>query len=61
MASKEAAEQMSQKLANRLESHKIVVRCYTATTHFSKANFESTQILVTTVNVWRDVVHALGK
>lgn len=60
MGSKEAAEQASQKLANRLESHKIVVSCYTASTHVTKANFESAQILVTTASVWRDIAHVLG-
>ncbi|XP_021940877.1 activating signal cointegrator 1 complex subunit 3-like isoform X3 [Zootermopsis nevadensis] len=60
VGSKEAAEQASQKLANRLESHKIVVSCYTASTHVTKANFESAQILVTTASVWRDIAHVLG-
>jgi hypothetical protein len=61
VASKEAAERMSRKLCNRLESLKIIVRSYTAATHFSKADYESAQILVTTVSVWTDMARILGK
>jgi precorrin isomerase len=61
VASKESAEHMSQKLADSLESLKIVVRCSTTTTDLSKTDFETVQILVTTVNVWRDISHTLGK
>lgn len=61
MASNEVAEQMSQKLGNGLKSFGTVVSCCTPCTQFSKDNFECTEILVTTVNLWRDIACALGK
>jgi hypothetical protein len=61
VASKEAAEQISQKLVNRLKSLGIFIRCSTVTTHFSKVDFESAQILVTTVSMWSSIAHTLGE
>jgi len=55
------AEEISQKLGNELKSLGTVVSCLTASTRFSKDCFESTEILVTTVNMWRDIVCTLGK
>lgn len=61
MASDEAAEEISQKLGNALKSLGTVVSCLTSSTHFSEDSFESTEILVTTVSMWRDIVCTLGK
>jgi hypothetical protein len=55
------AEEISQKLGNELKSHGTVVSCLTPSTHFSEDSFQSTEILVTTVNMWRDIVCTLGK
>jgi len=55
------AEEVSQKLGNGLKSLGTVVSCLTPSTHFSEDSFESTEILVTTVNMWRDIVCTLGK
>jgi hypothetical protein len=60
VASNKMAEEISQKLANGLKPLGTVVSC-TASTRFSKDSFESTEILVTTVNMWRDIVCTLGK
>jgi ABC-type microcin C transport system permease subunit YejB len=61
VASNEMAEEVSQKLGDGLKSLGTVVSCFTTATHFSKDSFESTEVLVTTVNMWRDVVCTLGK
>jgi hypothetical protein len=61
VASNEVAEQMSQKLSNGLKSLGTVVSYFTSSTHFSKDKFESAEILVTTVNMWRDIGCTLGK
>jgi len=55
------AEEISQKLRNELKSLGTTVSCLTPSTHFSKDNFGSTEILVTTLNMWRDIVCTLGK
>jgi hypothetical protein len=55
------AEEISRKLDNGLKSLGTVVSCFTPSTHFSKDSFESTEILVTTVIMWRNIVCTLGK
>jgi len=55
------AEEISQKVGNELKSLGTVVSCLTPSTHFSKDSFGSTEIIVTTVNMWKDIVRTLGK